>query len=99
MTKTPTLADSFAGESDAVADPPLQIPPSALLYRAQVKPCYRTPRSTQACSICGDKARQMHMPLGRVGHFCAHCCPACAAGTLSAAAGTSSPGNRSKTRS
>jgi hypothetical protein len=47
----------------------------------QVKPCYSTPRSSQKCVMCGMKAKHMHMPLGRVGHFCATCCPTCAGGS------------------
>jgi hypothetical protein len=44
---------------------------------AHVKPCYRTAKSTQSCILCGVKERRMHMPVGRVGHFCTRCCPAC----------------------
>lgn len=45
---------------------------------ALVKACYRTPKSAQMCAICGVAERFMHLPTGRVGHFCGHCCPACA---------------------
>jgi hypothetical protein len=51
--------------------------PAAIRHWIQVKPCYRTPKSAQACSICGLRAKHMHMPIGRVGYFCERCCPAC----------------------
>ena len=60
----------------------LRLAPHAALYGVgpakTVKACYRTPRSSQACAICGVRSRQMHMPTGRLGHFCALCCPECA---------------------
>ena len=43
----------------------------------QVKPCYRTEKGAQRCAMCGAKIRQMHMPIGRIGHFCEQCCPVC----------------------
>jgi hypothetical protein len=46
----------------------------------QVKPCYRTARAPQKCTICGDRETRMHMPIGHIGYFCGRCCPACTGG-------------------
>ena len=43
----------------------------------QVKPCYRTAKAPQRCTICGERETQMHMPIGHIGYFCKRCCPAC----------------------
>ena len=43
----------------------------------QVKPCYRTAKSPQRCTICNERETQMHMPIGHIGYFCKRCCPAC----------------------
>jgi len=45
--------------------------------RLEVKPCYRTAKAPQRCTICGERETQMHMPIGHIGYFCKRCCPAC----------------------
>src|SRR5262249_17389038 len=42
-----------------------------------IKACYRTTKKTSICIVCGRKQKHMHMPIGRIGHFCEYCCPVC----------------------
>lgn len=42
-----------------------------------IKACYLTNKNATSCIVCGRKNKQMHLPIGRIGEFCEHCCPAC----------------------
>src|SRR5215470_1067187 len=55
----------------------LYIGPLGLRITMTQKSCYVTTIHIGACLSCGVWRKSMHLPIGRIGHFCRECCPEC----------------------
>ncbi len=44
---------------------------------ASIRTCYQSTFSKRICDVCRKIADPVHLPTGRIGHFCSKCCPVC----------------------